>query len=83
MWKRHALLVAGVLLALFALVCFPTRDRVGFALGLGFVFVPAAVTYTALSTALVFALRQRRRGVYWAHGIALAAGTGVVFFWIK
>jgi hypothetical protein len=50
---------------------------------LGFVFVPAAVTYTALSTALVFALRQRRRGVYWAHGIALAAGTGVVFFWIK
>jgi hypothetical protein len=80
---RHALVVAAVLLALIEVVLWEAEDRLGFVLGLGFVFMPIGVVYTVISTALVFALKERRRAIWWAHGIALPVGIAAVFFWIK
>jgi hypothetical protein len=79
-WKLHVLVLLAVLLALLGLIAWSATL---FILAFAFFYIPMALTYALLSTMLVLALKHRRRGVWWAHGIALGVGVAATLFWVK
>ncbi len=89
-WLLHVAVLLAVLGALLAMVSSGSNDRLGRALALAFFFVPVAVSYVIVSTALVAAVhagsRRRLRGwqcVALAHVLGLTAAGGTALFWIK
>ncbi len=80
-WKTHGLILAVVLGGLLLSIA---RGATNFALAFAFIFVPLALVYALLSTALFLAVGKKGLGgVVLAHGLALAAGVGAALCFVK
>jgi hypothetical protein len=75
-WKLHVAILAPILLLCIAYGA-PTNI-----LAFAFVFVPLALPYTIVSTALVAVIGKRWPGVVLAHCLGLAAGVVVLSFFV-
>jgi hypothetical protein len=79
-WGVHAIVLAGVLGATLAWIAASGADLV---LVAAFVWMPLALVYTALSTALVALLRPGRGWVALAHAVALALAAFAPLLFVK
>lgn len=76
-WGLHAIVLAAVLAALLLALWLVVNEGAagGFVLMAGFVWLPVALVYTAISTLAVALLRPGRGQVALAHAIALVLGS--------
>lgn len=80
-WMAHGLILTVVLLGLLLMI---GRGATNFMLAFAFIFVPMALVYASLSTALFLTLGKKGWvGVVLAHGLALAGGVGAALFFVK